>query len=471
MRARARSLARLSSMPATSLLRLAAVGALCMLAACASRGTGDRGPLVGGRRGNSGVVTDVAAAYQRAGLLASASGVPFIGTVSVLAGPTADSTLVLVSLSLANQALTFSREGDVYRAAYEASVELRRGDTTVRRLSARDTVRVAGLREISRSEESVVFQQTLLAPPGSFAVSVSVRDIGGTRSGSASTNVTLPRFGARGIASPVLVYEATGRGQRDSAPTLVVNPRATALFGRDSVVPLYLEAYGPESSVPVQVVVRGDAGRVLARDSVVLRRTGRDVSNGMLRLPVSRLGVGALRIQASTTTDSASVPMLVGIGEGMLVTSFDELVSYLRYFAPPEQLRTLRDTVPEQRAAAWATFVRATDPNMSTPENEALREYFQRIELANLRFRDEGEPGWLTDRGMVLATLGEPDETLEPTVRMTDGTTRRMAWVYRQLRVQLIFVDQSGFGRWRLTPASESEFRSAARRFRSSGTE
>ena len=41
---------------------------------------------------------------------------------------------------------------------------------------------------------------------------------------------------------------------------------------------------------------------------------------------------------------------------------------------------------------------------------------------------------------------------------------RVQAWEYRNVGVRLVFVDQSGFGRWRLTPSSNAEFESAARR-------
>ena len=70
----------------------------------------------------------------------------------------------------------------------------------------------------------------------------------------------------------------------------------------------------------------------------------------------------------------------------------------------------------------------------------------------------------MTDRGMVFVTLGEPDQVLEPTAMAMNERGRIQVWEYRSLRIQLQFVDQSGFGRWRLTPGSQSEFMSAARR-------
>jgi len=41
---------------------------------------------------------------------------------------------------------------------------------------------------------------------------------------------------------------------------------------------------------------------------------------------------------------------------------------------------------------------------------------------------------------------------------------RTLVWEYREHRLQVVFVDQTGFGRWRMTLPSESEFEATVRR-------
>ena len=195
-----------------------------------------------------------------------------------------------------------------------------------------------------------------------------------------------------------------------------------------------------------------------------------------MNVPVSRVGVGVASLVArrtdttsataglAATADSARTPIFVSFGDELPVTTFEEMLSYLRFFATPERLRTLRDTAPESRAGAWAAFLRETDPNSGTPQNEAIREYFGRIRQANARFRDEGGAGWLSDRGMVFVTLGEPEQVYEQAANDVSQRGRAQIWEYREYRVQLVFIDQTGFGRWRLTSSSMSEFQSLARR-------
>ena len=99
-----------------------------------------------------------------------------------------------------------------------------------------------------------------------------------------------------------------------------------------------------------------------------------------------------------------------------------------------------------------------------TTEHEGLRDYFGRIAQANARFREEGMTGWLTDRGRVMVALGNPDQIYQPMVGDIGQRGRTQIWEYRRERLQLVFIDQTGFGRWRLSLSSEGEFESALRR-------
>jgi len=168
-----------------------------------------------------------------------------------------------------------------------------------------------------------------------------------------------------------------------------------------------------------------------------------ELSSALLDFPVQSIGVGPVTVVTSLagTADSVQAPLFLSFGDEFGITSFDDLLSYLRYFVSPQQIQTLRDTPPEQRAAAWAAFWKRTDPNPSTPDNEALRDYFKRIATANSRYREEGMAGWLTDRGRVYVTLGEPDqagsrwERVDPrrAVGQRSGCTRNTicGWFFR----------------------------------------
>src|SRR5206468_5402680 len=77
----------------------------------------------------------------------------------------------------------------------------------------------------------------------------------------------------------------------------------------------------------------------------------------------------------------------------------DLIVTGVQTCALPIWVDKLRHAAPDQRPAVWREFYKATDPVESTPENEAIEGYFRRIQIANQRFRESGEAGWLTEIG------------------------------------------------------------------------
>jgi GWxTD domain-containing protein len=473
--------------------RVAAHAALLLLAAqaaCSRRGpnVGVADPARGTRPPSPGGLASTTQLYQEMGLIAaSGGGLPFVGSVGFLAGRSPDTTLTVIALSFPNRVLTFARENDRYKATYDVRVDLKQGGNTVRHVEAQEVVRVATFKETARNDESVIFQQILSVPPGQYTLALAVRDAGSVRLSTYEAPLRVPRLGPGAVGTPVAVYEATPRGRADSLPSLVASPRATAVFGRDTALSVYAEGYGGAGeALRLTASIRGEKGAMLWHDTVSLpRRAGAPgapvpLYSGTFRVPVSRMGVGpstlvvrradggvgsgAAGVLAAPGADSGRVAMFVSFGDDLPVASFEEMLSYLRYFAPAHRLKSLRDTTPEARSGAWAAFLRETDPVPGTALHEGLRDYFGRIQAANLRYREEGGPGWLTDRGMVYVTLGDPDQLYDQGPGEIAQRGRIQVWDYHRHQTRLVFVDMTGFGRWRLNTPSESEFHNLVRR-------
>lgn len=463
---------------ATGFLRRSylATGVLIALltAGCAGRARsgdapGELSPAAEARTGaprRNPVQTDVLELYRRLGLLAEGGETPFVGSLSFFAAPTPDSTLMVLTVSLANRALRFSREGDRYRAGYRVGLDVKRGTETVRTLASDETVRVIAFRETQRADESVLFRQTVTLAPGTYDLRLTVRSDSVPNGSAIEATVGVPRLADGALSSPVAFYEAAPRVSRDSTPRLLAMPRSTIVFGRDSILPIYLEGYGRDSQFPVEVRVRAEgAATVLWSDSISLPQK-QNLFSGLVNIPVNRLGVGVMTINVNRTggSDTLTAPLFVAFGEDLPVATFTEMLNYLRYYVSAPRLQAMRDAPPQERASLWSAFLKETDPVPQTPAHEGLRDYFGRIAQANLRFREEGSSGWLSDRGRVFVALGMPDERLQPNMNDLSQRGRAEIWEYRQHRLTVVFVDQTGFGRWRMTLNSETEFEAVVRR-------
>jgi len=410
---------------------------------------------------------DPTAIYHQMGLIATGSPLSFVGKIAYFASSSPDTTVMLASVSIPNKALSFVRDGDAYRAPYEVHLTLTQGANQVATVNSMEIVRVPTFKEINRTDESVIFQHYFRVPPGNYNVSFQVRDATSTRSTSQEGLVTVPALRGGHLSTPVLVYEATPRGTLDSLPRILASPRSSAVFGQDSTVGVYLEGYGPQPRLPVGFIVQNDRGAVTWRDTVELQRHG-NLLSGSVKIPISRVGIGIANVTFTRTdaTDTVRAPVFVSFGNEIPLVSFEEMLSELRYYAAPDRIKSLRDASPERRGTAWAEFLRSTDPVPSTPEHEGLQAYFGRILQANARFREEsrGGSGWMSDRGKVFVSIGEPDQIYEQTTNVpvtpTSVTQRSRVqyWEYGQYRVRFLFYDETGTGRWRLTPSSEAEF-------------
>ncbi len=398
--------------------------------------------------------------YRTSGFVVGSGAIPFVGLVRFAATEYLDSTAVLITLSIPPRSLSFVRAGDRYAAFYSLRLDLLRGDAIARSDRPTGEVRVASFAETTRGDEGVIFQRTIRVQPGAYTVRISAQDSLGTGTGLATASVAVPAL-TEGIVAPMIpVFAAESRLARASALTIVANPRATVRYGRDSVLGIYAEGYGATAPDTVIFTARRSLTGVLLVADTVTTASG-PVRAMRVALPVYRLGLGPARVSASLPNgrELDAMTIVVNLGLELPVSSIDELIEALRYFTTESELQRLRGASVSARPMAWAGLVRRTDPNPATPDNEALLEYARRLRLADRLYSEGPRRGWQTDRGNVVAALGQPDLITEPQPADSTGSARVVTWEYRRHQRFLVFTDAEGPDLWRLTPMSAADFR------------
>jgi GWxTD domain-containing protein len=405
---------------------------------------------------------DLEGVYNGMGLFGAQGTLPFTGSLHYLAGPSPDSTLALFGLSMSHHSFSFRRTEGVFEARYRVEVTFHRGGRLIDRTSEDNVIQVVSFPETQRTDDAILYQTILYLPPGVLDVSVRVSDRGGDLSTEATSSTAVPRFtGSKALSQLVPVYRARGRRARAAEPALVVNPRASVPFGADTLL-LYAEGYRGDSAdvVTVRAFTLDPEPVEVWRDSLLLGTGGIEVNSILLTVRPALLPIGQLELAATVSgvPDTMRTPILVTFSDQWVVANLDETLSLLRYFGAEQALQAIRAAAPEERAALWRRLWRETDPDPATPGHEALDIYFGRVEEANDRFREATQPGWLTDRGEVFITLGAPDEIFDSSSDLQDRGIRLIRWHYIGDRLTLDFVDESGFGRFRLTDRSRSDY-------------
>ena len=402
---------------------------------------------------------DAATIYQRMGFFVTGAPLPAVATVRYLAGPAPDSTLVLFALSMASHSLTFRRDGNEFVAEYHVEISFSSDSTRPVQLASDQTVRVRNFQETLRADESILFQGFLTVAPGAYTASVMIRDRNSPAFARRDRTDTVPRFTGPALATPIPFYEGAGREALSERPRLLANPRATLPYGADTLR-FYVEGYGLPTGTRLAVVAVDQGENELWRDTVTLQDAA-GLAHGTVKLAATVLPVGEeeLRLEMIGGVARIRTPFLVSFSSQWVITNYAEMVSLLRYFDRQDLVAKLRNAPLEQRALAWREFWSATDPVPVTPENEAVDAYLRRVQIANLRFPEAGRPGWLTDRGGVYITLGEPDEVFDfSSSAVSRNSVQGIRWTYNTLRLALLFQDLTGFGRFELTPSSRADY-------------
>jgi len=129
--------------------------------------------------------------------------------------------------------------------------------------------------------------------------------------------------------------------------------------------------------------------------------------------------------------------------------NINTLVDQLLYIASSEELNKIKSASSSaQKEKNFIEFWRSKDPSAGTAKNELMIEYYKRINIANEKFSHYVD-GWKTDMGMVFIIFGDPDNIERHP--FADNSKPYEIWEYYTENRKFIFVDDTGFGDYKLT--------------------
>ena len=133
----------------------------------------------------------------------------------------------------------------------------------------------------------------------------------------------------------------------------------------------------------------------------------------------------------------------------LTLSKTDYAIKALYPIATDETIDTLLSGDPNEQAVALERFWSRRDPTPETRFNEAMAEYYRRVDYALFNFRTIGQrDGAHTDRGKIYLLYGSPTE-INRTMQQ-EGPPREI-WTYRnQVAQEFVFLDESRTGEYRL---------------------
>jgi GWxTD domain-containing protein len=128
--------------------------------------------------------------------------------------------------------------------------------------------------------------------------------------------------------------------------------------------------------------------------------------------------------------------------------NIDIAIEVLRLIATEAALDSLQSGDFNERRDALERFWMQKDPTPGTVYNEAMTEFYRRVDFARTSYSTMQEPdGMKTDRGRISILNGQPtrvDRTLSPTRGHTE------VWTYEKTKRSFTFVDERRNGTYKL---------------------
>jgi GWxTD domain-containing protein len=182
------------------------------------------------------------------------------------------------------------------------------------------------------------------------------------------------------------------------------------------------------------------------------------ITKKKLAIDRSQLGFAKyqLRIKVKIGRNEANeqrIFQLRWIGMSKLIDDLDLAVDQMRYIANPGVIKDIKNSKDPQKKEKFIKFWKEKDPSPNTDTNELMNEYYKRVQYSNEHFSGFLE-GWKTDMGMIFILFGPPNDIERHPFEIQSKPYE--IWYYYEINRTFVFIDESGFGDYRLiTPYYE----------------
>ena len=382
--------------------------------------------------------------------------------------PSSGQSRIDVYVQVGYDVLSFVKQGDQYAASFEMTVSIYDsiGGLVSEKLWTDEIAGVSFDESVSPNAYRLS-QRTFRVDPGLYQVSVHMRDLDSRTTRKLVRPLRVPEYSRPefSLSDIMLITRLTEReGKRSIVPNVSWNvgnvPEAFYIF---------FEVYDPQLRDTLLWVVNvfdSQKEAVLGFDTLVA--VSPPTNDVIVRVPNQSLPLGdySLVVRAFPP-DSQAVAAGEDLGstsrffavrwEGLpkVIKDLDLAISQIRYIAREGELDELEAAeTSEEKQAAFLAFWKRRDPNPNTPRNERMEEYYRRVAYANKQFSHYIE-GWRTDMGMVYIMFGPPSDVARHPFEVDSKPYE--IWRYYKISYEFVFVDQSGFGDYRLlTPIWEA---------------
>ncbi|CUS78461.1 GWxTD domain-containing protein [Candidatus Kryptobacter tengchongensis] len=359
--------------------------------------------------------------------------------------------------------LQFVKEGDYYVANYEITVNVStlKGKYVTEKAWTQKVVADNFDQTISRAFWDIS-QAFLNLPFGDYKITVQVMDLDTKRGFKKEGIVSVRNFAKNPITISDLMMVSSVKSE-NGIRTIIPNVSNTVTSAENKNFYLFFEVYNNtdvSDSINITYKITKIKKRKKEQLTVHNGTTSEFIKPGknsiILEIKEPQLGFGDytifVEVRMSSNRDYYSVAQCGFIVRWHeipeLITDLDKAIEQLVYIAKPEELNYIKSAQDEiEKEKRFLEFWRKKDPTPNTLKNELMEEYYGRVKYANEHFGHYIE-GWKTDMGMVYIIFGPPNSVDRHPFDIDSKPYE--IWYYYEINRRFIFLDETGFGDYRL---------------------
>ena len=361
-----------------------------------------------------------------------------------------DSLSVFVYFHIPHSSLQFIKKESTFQAGYEAnlSVQDNQGMQKIHRVW-KDSVLVEDYSGTVSPRRFVTFMTEFAAIPGEYRLLSDVMDLDTRYIAEYSQDLDLSQYTGEVILYPPIILEDRNGDWGFTKGKIPVLAKAIERIAGEITVHFSGIIQSGNAKIMSVLDSKGEGNLWKHEQSI----NGEDTNFTLnLNIPDSVLkgikySLKAFLIQKNNSVSKSVDFSLKKAGISTFISDISDAIEQMRYILEDDEKLELKNSKRKEREKLFRSFWKKRDPTSNGFHNELMEEYYRRVHYANEHFTSF-QPGWKSDMGMIYILFGAPDDV----ERINSHSERKVfeVWHYLEINRNFTFVDENGFGDFRL---------------------
>ena len=357
---------------------------------------------------------------------------------------------VMCFVKIPNYSLQFIKEGRSFIAEYDANLSVVDEDEVeVATGSFSDKIIVKKFSETTSRVKSTILSSSFVIPLEDYIISVNIKDIDTKLTSKKTKKVELDDFSDTfQVYEPIFLKEADGEwGFLDNEFPIDANQ----IIIKENQLKFY--QYATISPGDYTMVINVFSGKKLQWTDTINSSSNTKVVSHLINLPTKDINKVDLKIEVTVNQGELSASksskfksrdsfMFGGVG------NIDLALSQMNYILTTQERKELKNLKQNEKEGIFKKAWARREPKPETKVNELMDEYYARVQFAEENFSRGSSGGWRSDMGMIFILFGKPDDIQRYSSMQSNYVYE--TWYYFSIGEEFAFVDDYGFGDYRL---------------------